>query len=266
MANRVIFVFILIAVSLSGCISAPVETGSIPTETVKDPTPILPTNSLSPTPSMPQSSLSPNLEDYKFPDSIDPEKRYLFYLHGRIIEEQGLPAISPEYGEYEYEAILEKLSGYGFVVISEQRQKNPVVDTVVQKIAVQVEKLVEAGVPEANITVVGASKGALIAALVSYFLQKEEVNYVIMAICNPEILEDFNRNQIFLSGNVLSIYDSVDEFGGSCQELFSRSEGRGLTSYDEIVLNIGTGHGILYQPLDDWVSPVVEWANRHREK
>ena len=68
--------------------------------------------------------LTPALPAYAFPDTIDPAKQYLFYLHGKIIEDQGIPAVSPEYGEYEYEAILKKLSGYGFVVISEPRPKN----------------------------------------------------------------------------------------------------------------------------------------------
>ena len=49
-----------------------------------------------------------------FPDTIDPQNQYMFYLHGKIIEDQGIPAISPDFGEYEYAAILEKLGGYGF--------------------------------------------------------------------------------------------------------------------------------------------------------
>jgi len=61
---------------------------------------------------------------------------------------------------------------------------------------------------------------------------------------------------------VLSIYDSVDEYGGSCQDLFTYSDGKGIGRYDELVLNIGTGHGILYQPLDEWITPVVEWAGK----
>jgi len=81
-----------------------------------------------------------------------------------------------------------------------------------------------------------------------------------MAICNPEEVEALKQNQTILYGNVLSIYDSVDEYAGSCQELFEMSEGKGIGRYDEIVLNIGTGHGILYKPLDEWLIPAVEWA------
>ncbi len=38
------------------------------------------------------------------------------------------------------------------------------------------------------------------------------------------------------------------------------SEGNGLGRHDEIVLQVGTGHGILFKPLDEWVLPTVEWA------
>jgi hypothetical protein len=186
----------------------------------------------------------------------------MLYLHGKIIEDQGIPAISPEYGEYEYEAILGRLSGYGFVLISEQRQKNTDGVAYAKRIIEQVATLLDAGVPAKNITVVGASKGAGIAIYVSHYLENKEVNFVIMAICHPDEVEALKQGQIFLYGNILSIYDSADEFAGSCQELFSFSEGKGISRHDEIVLSIGTGHGILYQPLDEWIIPTVQWAGK----
>lgn len=210
------------------------------------------------------TAFAPESTSYAFPTSIDPTKQYLFYLHGKIIEDQGIPAISPEFGEYQYEAILEKLSSFGFVVISEQRLKNTDSIAYARKTVQQMMDLLEAGVPAANITAVGASKGAGIVIYASHFLENDEVNYVIMAICHPDIVADLKRDQIFLRGNVLSIYDSTDEWAGSCQGLFSFSEGEGLSSYNEVVLNVGTGHGILYQPLDEWILPAVQWAySRH---
>jgi hypothetical protein len=220
------FVFILVVVFLGSCAGVSIEKDS--------PLQIKSTRFLA-TPS-PQPTTAHDLSKYEYPSSIDPEDQYLFYLHGKIIEDQGIPAVSPEFGKYEYQAILEQLSGYGFVVIS-------------------------AGVPAKNIIVVGASKGGAIAIFVSHFLENEEVNIVLMGICHPDYVEDLIRDKIFLYGNILSIYDFVDEFAGSCQELFSLSEGRGLSKSNEIVLDIGTGHGILYQPLDDWILPVVQWAN-----
>ena len=42
--------------------------------------------------------------NYAFPEMIEPGARYLIYLHGKIIEDQGVPAISPEFGAYDFDA------------------------------------------------------------------------------------------------------------------------------------------------------------------
>ena len=80
---------------------------------------------------------------YGFPSQIDPTRRYLFYLHGKILEDQGLPAISPEYGEYQYQKILSVLESYGFLVISEQRPKNADGWEYAQRAAGQVTELLK---------------------------------------------------------------------------------------------------------------------------
>ena len=169
-----------------------------------------------------------------------------------------------QYGKYEYQEILEKLSSYGFVVISEQRAKNTDSIEYARRITEQVTALLKANVPARNITIVGASKGAAIAVYVSHLLENQEINFVIMGICHPDIVKDFKQDKIFLYGKVLSIYDSADhEFAGSCEDYFSFSEGNGgLSRHNEIVLHIGTGHGILYKPLDEWINPVVQWAGK----
>jgi hypothetical protein len=229
----------------------------------------VPSPSPAPTPNeaTPQASHPSEFTEYEFPHAIDPAKQYLFYLHGRIIEEQGVSAVSPEFGAYEYEAILEKLRRHGFVVISEQRPKNTEGVEYANRVTEQITTLLNAGVPAKNITVVGASKGAGIAVYISHFLANEEINFVIMGICHPDEVEGLKQQQISLYGNVLSIYDSADyEFAGSCEELFSFSEANGgLSRHDEIVLNIGTGHGILYKPLDEWILPTVQWANKNAD-
>lgn len=207
------------------------------------------------------SSCASTSISYEFPESIDPAKKYMFYLHGKIIEDQGIPAISSEYGEYEYAAILEALAEQGFIVISEQRSMNTNSDAYAKVITVQILSLLGAGVSANNITVVGASKGGAIAIIVSHYLANEDVNYVLMGICHPEVIESFRQDEINLNGNILSIYDSEDKFAGSCDELISISDGGGISGYDEIVLDVGTGHGILYKPLNEWMMPAVEWAN-----
>jgi hypothetical protein len=207
-----------------------------------------------------QPTTTPSLSDYAFPAQIDPAGRYLFYLHGKIIEDQGLPAVSPDYGEYQYAAILQVLSGHGFRVISEKRAKDTDSWEYAQRVAGQVNDLLAAGVPPENITVVGASKGGGIAIFVSNLVKNEKVNYVPMAICSSETVSALIDTKVVLYGNVLSIYDSADDLSGSCADLFAYSEGKGLARSEEIVLDVGTGHGILYQPLDEWVEPVVAWA------
>ncbi len=232
--NLLLFVSIGWVAFLAGCSYAPAGT----TGTIL-------------TPSQLETSVSP-------PEN--PEQPYLFYLHGKIIEDQGLPAVSPDFGVYEYQAILEALANHGFEVVSEVRPANTDGVVYARKIAEQVATLLDSGVPPAAITIVGASKGAGIAILVSNFLENPEINFVLMSICNPENVQSMVVSEIRLYGNVLSIYDRGDPMAGSCQDLFHASEGGGLSRYAEIELQLGLGHGILYRPLDEWVIPAVEWA------
>ena len=203
--------------------------------------------------------INPDFTRFQFPTTISASTMYLIYLHGKIIEDQGIPAVSPEFGEYEYQAILEKLESYGFTVISEPRAKNTDGLEYAKKVSDQIRKLLDAGVPPENISVIGASKGGGIAIYVSHLLDNPEIRYVIMAICSPEEIAVLNQRGVTLSGRVLSIYDSADTLAGSCQELFDYSKGMGLSEFREVVLHVGTGHGILYKPLDEWVKPVMDW-------
>lgn len=254
--SRKTIILFLIAAFVAGCGSNQNATSTSGTASIS------PTSSVEPTSTSEQPSPTPFISSYAFPESVDTTKQYLFYLHGKIIEDQGIPAVSSIYGEYGYQAILEKLSSYGFVVISEQRAKNTDGIAYARRVAEQVTALLDAGVPAKNITVVGASQGAWITVYVSHFLENEKLNFVIMAICHPDNIEAFKQGQIFLYGNVLSIYDYADELAGSCQELFSFSEGKGISQYKEVVLNVGTGHGILYKPLDEWIIPTIRWAGK----
>ena len=94
--GRQILIFVLFAGLLTGCASVQIEptmtsTAAIPETSIRSPTPTT-HSTLAPQPSSP----TPSLSAYAFPDAIDPAKEYLFYLHGKIIEDQGIPAISPE--------------------------------------------------------------------------------------------------------------------------------------------------------------------------
>src|SRR5262245_59745899 len=116
----------------------------------------------------------------------DPAAHYFFYLHGRIVEEQGAAARDPEYGANEYKAIVSRFRDSGFVVVSEMRQKSTDPGKYADSVAGQMQRLISGGVPESHITVVGASKGAAIAMLVSHRVTLP-IRYVLLANCNDDI-------------------------------------------------------------------------------
>jgi hypothetical protein len=185
------------------------------------------------------------------------EARYIFYLHGAIVEEQGPKGVSPRYGLYDYPGILEAFRRRELRVVSEVRARGTKVSAYADKVAVQVRRLIASGVDPSHITIAGASRGAVIAALVSTRLKQPRVRYVLLANCNPSLIRNYHPR---LTGEILSIYERSDEIGGSCDDVVARSPG--VTSYKEIALNPGLGHGIVYRPLEQWVGPATQWAKR----
>ena len=190
------------------------------------------------------------------PQKVDTKARYLFYLHGKIVE-QGRRPISPQYGVYEYDQILEAFRQNGFVVISEQRRKDTDVEQYAGKVARQVKRLIKAGVAPQNITVVGASQGSWMAMLASTYLRDRKVNFVFIAACSAD--DGFQR-MVDLHGHLLFISERTD-LPGSCQ----RFRAAGVSEYKEIELNTGLRHGFLYRPMKEWVEPTVEWARVHSQ-
>ena len=189
------------------------------------------------------------------PSKIDPAARYLIYLHGAIIENKGIRPTDPKYGTYEYLEIIKALEAKGFTVITESRPKGTEAKEYARKVVEQIETLLKAGARPNHITVVGASKGAIITMFASTMLRNRDVNFVIMAACNDWLMR---THDIDLHGNVLSIYDVNDEFGRTCQPFFDKATG--LDRHKEVELQIGTGHAILYKPLPDWIDLIDEWA------
>ena len=97
-----------------------------------------------------------------FPATIDANQRYVFYLHGRIIEEHGLRPRDPRYGIYDYEEILRALEAHGLRVISEGRPQGTDPEQYAKRVRDQIAALLEKKVPADHITVIGASKGSVI--------------------------------------------------------------------------------------------------------
>ncbi|MFV1988994.1 MAG: arginase family protein, partial [Gemmatimonadota bacterium] len=188
------------------------------------------------------------------PATVDPAAVYLIYLHGRIIEVQGRRPTHPEFGVYEYDAILEEFAGRGFHVISEVRPADTQVAEYAEKVAGQVRRLVEAGVPSENIIVTGFSKGGMIAIATSSRLRMPGVRYVILAGCIGATSDDDGPG---LSGRVLSIHEASDTIGRSCAPLFDRSPDAVETA--EVRIDTGARHGAFYQPRKEWLEPMFSW-------
>ncbi len=187
------------------------------------------------------------------PERPDPRARYALYLHGRILEEQGVGAVSAEFGLYQYEAILQALAARGFTVIAERRAGDPGPDYP-KKVAARVRKLLQAGVPASQVTVVGASKGGFLTLAAAAELQDDALSYVVLAGCGPPTEAFASR----LRGRILSVYDADDRFRPSCEGTFAAAPK--LRDKREIVVKKELDHGLLYRPLADWLDPLVEWT------
>jgi pimeloyl-ACP methyl ester carboxylesterase len=190
------------------------------------------------------------------PEKIDAKARYLFYLHGYIVEAGNTRPVSPKFGVYEYGEILETFRRGGFIVISEARKKDPEIEPYAAKVAEQVRRLLKAGVPPKHITVVGASQGSWIAMLASTYLQNRGVGFVFIAACSAD--EGFLK-MVNLHGDVLSIYEKSD-LAQSCQNY--RADATGISRWKEVEVNTGLKHGFLFRPTREWVEPTIDWAKR----
>ena len=192
------------------------------------------------------------------PTTINPSSKYLFFLHGRIVERKGVAfADSNDYGFYEYKKILNMLAKHGFTVISEARGGDTKVKRYAKKIASQVDTLIEEGVPARNITVSGFSKGGKITLVTSSLVGNERINYVVLAGCIRKTKKFINKFSLDLKGRVLSIVDYNDDTFSSCEDMFNSSSG-GL-EHKEIILKEGSGHGVFYTPNDKWIKPMINW-------
>lgn len=194
-----------------------------------------------------------------FAQSTSP--KYVFYLHGAIVQQQGENAVSSAYGKYMYRAIVDSLKRNGFIVISEVRPKDASFDAYSGKVAVQVDSLLLTGVRPQNITVLGASVGAAMALEVAMITANRQINYALMGVCSDSSPRKYQQKKI--CGNFFSVYESSDG-PGSCKELlFNRSC---VSGFKEVKLNLGNGHGFLYQPYKEWLHPLVQWINESSER
>lgn len=188
------------------------------------------------------------------PKDIDPDGKYLIYLHGKIIEDQGVDAVSPQFGPYEFEEILKYLADAGFNVIGEVRTGPTDVDAYSDHVAAQVHSLLDGGVPGENITVIGFSKGGALAIFTSAKLGNADLNFVLIGICGDWEHDDPG---VALAGRILSLYERSDDFGSSCKPLAEKSPG--VVAFEEIEFNTGKRHGAFYSADPIWLDPIIAW-------
>lgn len=180
----------------------------------------------------------------------------MFYVHGKIIEEQGIHAVHPEYGAYEYLTILDSLSNYGYTVISNVRPKNADENIYADKLVKQIDTLLKAGIPAKHIFVVGASKGSYITLLASAKLMNAKINFALLGACYAD--QETKQGKIQLCGNFLSFYETSDKWCISCVALFEKQNC--VTKFKEVELSTNKGHGLLYKPYSEWITPLMKWA------
>ena len=69
----------------------------------------------------------------------------IFYLHGRIIEDEGPQPVHERFGLYDYPAIVDALSADGALVVSEVRESGTKAHEYAQTVADQIEELIAKG-------------------------------------------------------------------------------------------------------------------------
>jgi hypothetical protein len=180
----------------------------------------------------------------------------IFYLHGRIIEEEGTTPTHPIYGLYDYPEILSALESRGANVIAEARPSGTNAEEYARETIANIEGLLEDGVSADNIVVIGFSKGGVISIIVSSLFDRPDIRYVIMAACSDWVDA---YPQLRLTGHVLSVYENSDATAGSCRSFAERNDALG--SFQEIQTSTGKEHGAFYLPRSEWVLPVLDWID-----
>ena len=191
-------------------------------------------------------------------------QKYLFYFHGSYVEDSGPYTVNRIYNtRYEVDNIVRTFSRMGFFVISEYRPRGADAGTYADKLADEVSNLIETGVPPDNITIVGHSKGGLIAMMAAARLQIPEVNFVLMAACSRSLrrggyTQFVSRESQKMSGRMLFITERRNTEAGSCREALMRARDNVIS--EERMLDTGKGDGLFYKPEPAWIDLIEAWA------
>ncbi len=202
------------------------------------------------------SSVKPQSITEAVPDKVDRSRQYLIYLHGGIVQDMGVDAVSEDFGRYEYHKILEAFRVKGFNVISQVRPKGTDITAYANVLAEQIRLIKKRGIKDKNIIVVGASLGAYMTLEAANVLGRSKIRYVLIGLCSKYAIDRYSEYKGKLMGNFLSIYEQSDQ-KGSCQAIFEPSNQR--VKFKEVRTQTGRGHGFLFKPDNEWVTPLFDW-------
>lgn len=185
------------------------------------------------------------------------DAQHVVYLHGKIVQEHGKNAVSPEFGPYLFDEIVTALARDGARVHAPVRTGTANTEESAKQVETLVRELLASGVPASRLTIVGASMGAVIAIRVSASMKNPSLRFVLLGACNDWVRDELKPD---LHGHVLSIYEEGDPYGASCASV---ADGKpGIAAFEEVRLTTGLSHGFLYRPLPVWVDPTLRWFAR----
>lgn len=181
-------------------------------------------------------------------------EKHLIYLHGRIVEQQGPEAVHPTFGPYRYYEIIDSLMTTGALVHHEIRTSETDFYSFATKTSNLIDSLLRSGARPSDITVVGASKGAVMAMQIAH-QNTAPVRYVLLGANNATLEEQQDWN---LHGHILAIYETSDQLAGRSYDQWIERSTR-ASSFRQLPIHTGLGHGFLYRPHPAWLLPVKEW-------
>lgn len=183
--------------------------------------------------------------------------KHVFYLHGMIVEVQGIHAVSETFGPYQYEDIITTLKAAGYEVHAEVRTTRTDFKTFCKKISKEINELISEGVSPRNITVIGASMGAMMAMTISD-QNTQAVNYVLLGANSDRTEKNFDWK---LHGHILGIYEKSDTVAGK-DYAYWIDRSTEAKEFTQLEINTGLGHGFLYTPHTAWMGPAKAWIQR----
>lgn len=167
---------------------------------------------------------------------------------------QGKEAYSEDFGKYEIDSIASAVKVDNAVIHCDIRNYDTDVKVYAAKVSEEIDSLVNSGVKPSDITVIGASKGAIIACNISD-MNIHDINYIFFA-GNNDYQEE--NNDWKFHGKVLCIYDLSDDIAGKDYSYWKQKENF-TSKFEQIEIKTDLGHGFLYKSIDDWVLPAREW-------